>query len=876
MEDNSEIIENEDGSGFVIEPTPNEQESAPFGANLVETMDRNQLQRLTTDLLELIGYDRDSRKKRDKQYAEGLRRTGLGDDAPGGADFDGASRVVHPVLAEACVDFASAAIKALMPPEGPVKMHQIDRGNQADFARAERKRDFMNWQMTEQMPEYRTELEVLLTQQPLGGSQFLKLWWDAPRQRPGVEFIPIDNVYLPFSANSFSSAGRRTVVVPLDRAEFQRRIASGMYVDIDSYDVPLSAMEESESETANRRIEGKDESGFNEDGLRHIYEVYVWLDFEGELCPYLFSIDQYEEKPLGLYRNWLEGDETFEELQWVVEFDFIPWRGAYGIGLMHLIGGLSASATGALRALLDSAHINNAPGGVRLKGARSTGETIQVNPTEIAEIETPNGIDDIRKVFMGWPFNPPSPVLFQLLGLMVESAKGVVSVAEEKIKDAGNNMPVGTAMALIEEGSKTFSAIHLRLHASQARVIRILQRLNATYPSEQAQIKKFGRVIVTTQDFQQADDIIPVSDPNIFSEAQRYVQVQGLHQLSQDQTVPWNKIEIYRRMLSIMKVENPDAILPSPPTPVSADPEAEIQAAMTGQQLQAQPQMDHAMHLETELKFLLDPVFGAANPTIQSPGFAVVWSDVNAHWQFLRSTLKAQSMQVAQTQAARMIAQQAMANGVPPEAIPMILQQQMTMPVFAQQLTAAADQRYQRLLGSIAPLVQMFNQAAQLVAQRTPQPPMPPEVQATLQLGQADIERRKQLDQATLQLEQQKQTVDTQLEAQKQSQELALAQQEQQFSQFMEQTNRRLESEQSANDNVQHQTTELLKNHEDNQTRLMIEQMRQEGAQQRHELEMQLRNYESKMDAMLELLKRELERGAPGAASSSLENEGVE
>lgn len=826
-----------------------------FGANLVDILDRSVVNSITSDLLHLIEQDRDSRKKRDQQYKKGMQLTGMGGDTPGGADFNGAAKTVHPVLAEACVDFSAAAIKELMPPDGPVKMHQIDRGNKADFDRAERKRDFMNWQLTEQMPEYRSELEILLTQQPLGGSQYLKLWPDPVRKRPFCEFVPIDDVILPFSASSFDSAPRRTLVVRIDRLEFRRRIESGMYKDPGYGEPTASSFENSSAELANWKIEGKEEPGFNEDGLRILYEVYVWLDPEEEISPYILTIDEYSRQCIGFYRNWDPNDELREEEPWVVEFPFIPWRGAQGIGLYHLIGGLASAATGALRALLDSALIENSPGGVKLKGSRASGSSIAVNATEIVELDAPATVDDIRKVFMAWPFKGPSPTLFQLLGFIVDAAKGVVSTAEEKIAEASNQMPVGTAMALIEQGSKAFSAIHLRLHNSQAKVLRILQRINSKGISEPAQLKKFGRVIVSAEDFMVADDIVPVSDPNIFSETQRFAQNQSLQQMSADQTVPWNKIAIYRRMMSVMKVENPDEILPTPPEPYT-NQEAYLEAlpAMSGSQLRADMEQNHMQHIIAHLQFILDPVFGAANPTIISAGFQTMMNHVQEHLQMLRQGMQTQAIQQAQAMVQMNILQQVSAN-VPPQFVQMAMQGaiQQAQPVIQQQTVSIFNQMREQL----APIVQMMQQADELVRKQTPPPPQDPAVQAQVQIAQMEIDRKSKLDQASLQLNQQEQIEKTQREKEQQQFDNQMSIINQRMEEMSMQMSNATELQKNNADNHQRQMTELIKNNEDNRTNLMMEQMKQQGLQLKADLEQQQQKYEAHINALTQIAMSE-------------------
>lgn len=902
-----EITENEDGSVNLVLDDDSELQANSTGEfleNLAESLPDTQLTQLSRELIDLIEIDKESRTKRDEQYAEGLKRTGLGDEAPGGATFDGASTVVHPVLAEACVDYSASMMKEIFPADGPVRIHTpTSNEDPALLEKAENKRDFLNWQLTKQMPEYRANLEIVSTQQPLGGSQFLKFIYDEDKKRPYCEFIPIDRVYLPFSATSFYTTPRLTLSISLTEYEYARRVKSGMYRDID-VSGPSFMPDETESEKAIDAIEGKSADAYNEDGLREIYEVYAYrtIEDEDDELPYIISIDVHSEKVLSIYRNWDEQDEQFQKLDWIVEWSFIPWRGAYGIGLAHLIGGLTASATGALRALLDSAHINNFPGAVRLKGAgRQSGQNISINPTEVAEIEQVTGVDDIRKTIMGLPFNPPSPVLFQLLGFVVEAARGVVSVAEEKIADASNQMPVGTALALIEQGSKVFSSIHARQHVAQEKALEIICRLNAQNYDPSVQERQFGRVIVPQEDFLVTGNIRPVSDPNIFSEAQRYAQIQGVLQISQDPSVPWNKQAIYKRLLRVMHVDNPNELLPDAPEPVSADPITEIVAAMSGQQIRATPDMPHMVHIQEQLSFILDPVFGAANPVNMNPGFAMILADIQQHMLFMFQQMKLSAIQQAQGMVQQGLIQQLAQNGTPidPQVLPQIIQQSMADPQVQQQIQLQAAGIFRQQAESMGALVQGLQQAKQLVDQRTPPPPTPPELQIQQQAVQGELQRKSQFDQATLQMQGQEAErrhqlaqAELQLKGQQVQEKSQLSQLELQMEQMQQEFDNRLEQarvqlkaqmdqmaqqvnlQKNREDNHQHMQTEIAKNHEDNQTQLFMEQMRQEGLQQRKELEEHQKEMTDRMDRVVELILAQVTTSPAGRNGSDGESTG--
>ena len=326
-DEESDVEENEDGSAVLTLDGPDMAENSEFYANLAEDMSNSELMNISSQLLEFVDRDKEARSLRDKQYEEGIRRTGLGDDAPGGADFQGASKVVHPMLTEACIDFSSRVIKELFPASGPVKQFIPGDITQAKMEKALRKEKFLNWQLTQHMVEFRPELEQMTTQIPLGGAQYMKLVWDDQRNRPLAVFVPIDDVYLPYSATSFYTAERKTHVMYLTRLEFEKRVGTGMYRDIDL--VSPQEPELTGPQKANNKIEGRQQNGYNEDGQRTIFEISCFLDFEDnfDLAPYLVTVDHTTKEVLSIYRNWDPDDQQQEELIHMVEWPFVPWRG---------------------------------------------------------------------------------------------------------------------------------------------------------------------------------------------------------------------------------------------------------------------------------------------------------------------------------------------------------------------------------------------------------------------------------------------------------------------------------------------------------------------------------------------------------------------
>lgn len=745
-----EIIELEDGS-VIVNYTPKDgpKTNPEFYANLAEEFDEATLDKLATDYLEFIDVDKQAREQRDKQYEEGLRRTGLGKDAPGGATFDGASKVVHPVMAEACVDFAASTSRELLPPDGLVRSNVKGEADRLKEETADRKVTFLNWQLTEQVQEYRDEMEQLLTQLPLGGSQFLKWRWDEEQKRPTCEWVPIDNILLPYSTTNFYTSARVTEVQDITEDIFKQRVEQGIYRDIDSqYTSNAPLTEQTQSEKANNKIEGKQEPSKNIDGLRRVYEItcFIRLDedseTDGKRAPYILTIDESSGKVLSLYRNWEANDEKLEKLDWYVEFKFIPWRGAYAIGLPHLIGGLSAALTGALRALLDAAHINNSQTLLKLKGGRIGGQSDRIEPTQVVEIEGAPGVDDVRKIAMAMPFNPPSSVLYQLLGWLTDAAKGVVTTAEEKIGDANNNMPVGTAQALIEQGAKVFSSIHARLHRSQTKSLAIVSRLNHWYLQE---MDNQSGTEIQVRDFAYNSDVRPVSDPNIFSETQRLAQNQALLQMATSAPPGMFDVRaVYRRVLKQLKVPSVDEILPNPMGAKESNPALENVSMTMGRAAAAYPDQDHISHIKIHLEYAMNPAYGG-NPVI-GPTFApLALEHIKQHLTL--HYLQSMRSYVAQASGGRDELELHQEK-------PLTLESQQALALASQMVGEDAQMTMQPYIQQIQQLTQQVQQAQQ--AQMENIMSSDPTAQVLLKTQMAETERKQQEAQMRMQMDQAK------------------------------------------------------------------------------------------------------------------------
>lgn len=769
-EADEEVIELDDGSVVInYKPTEGPQQNPEFYSNLAEEFDEGTLEALAYEYLEYIDVDREARKERDKQYEEGLRRTGLGKDAPGGATFDGASKVVHPVMAEACVDFAASSARELLPPEGIVKSDIKGEADRTRLEVANRKAEFMNWQLSEQVEEYRDEMEQLLTQIPLGGSQYFKWRWDTEQRRPICEWVPIDNILLPYASTNFYTSPRVTEVQDITEDVFRQRVEQGIYRDVDGILATsnIESEEQTAAEKANDKIEGKSFPQKNIDGVRRVYEITCHLRLEdddqteGRRAPYILTIDETSSKVLALYRNWESGDEKLTKLDWLVEYKFIPWRGAYAIGLPHLIGGLSAALTGALRALLDAAHINNSQTMLKLKGGRISGQSDRIEPTQVLEIEGAPGVDDVRKLAMPLPFNPPSSVLYNLLGWLTDAAKGVVTTAEEKIKDANANTPVGTTQALIEQGAKVFSSIHARLHRSQGRSLKILSRINHWYLEE---MDNQSGTEIEVRDFAANNDIRPVSDPNIFSETQRLAQAQAVLQMANSAPQLYDLRAAHRRVLKQLKVPAINEILPDPEGVKESNPALENVAMSMGRPAAAYPDQDHLSHIKVHLAYAQDPNYGGSpliGPQFAPHALEHIKQHLTLHY------LQSMRAYVAQATGGE---DSLKLN----EERPLTLEDQQALALASEMVSQDAQVTFsqaQPMILQLAQKVQKAQQSAQEAAAAKD-----PTAQVLLKTQMAETQRKAQEAQARMQQDMAKQQQDYQLrvaELQRKVQELS-------------------------------------------------------------------------------------------------------
>lgn len=642
----NEDPEDTDDGGAIVKMTPDEDDSPTadedeFYDNLVETLDSPALATLGLDLLTYIENDKEARSARDEKYAEGIKRTGVGDEAPGGAAFVGASEAVHPMLTKATVYYQSHTIRELFPPGGPVKDDIIGTVTPQRIEKARRKVAHMNWQFKRQMPEFRNQLEKLLSQQPLGGSMYMRLVYDSTKKRPVPQFFSIDDVYIPDGADDFYSAERRTVKTVITQAEFDNRIRQGYYIKPTSIAGPsqgTGVASETKAEKAQDRAEGvKHDEPYNQDGNRTIFIVEALADIEdsddiriagdrpkledveegsSSPKPYLIELDAYTHQIMRISRNWEEDDELYQNMCWLVDFEFIPWEGAQSVGLIHLAGSLSGAATGALRALLDAALVNNLQTAIKLKGSGASGQTIGLNIGQLTEIEGGVGAKDIREVVMPLPFNPPSQMLYQLLGWVTDQGEELIRTTFENLTENGAaNMPVGTTLALIEQGLRVLSAIHFRLHQAMDRLIGILHRINRLYITDEDIQNDAGETLAFRTDYEGPVDVIPVSDPEVFSDVQRFAQLQIIQQRADAHPELYDQHKVEELILERTKLPNATSLLKPVPQVIETNQVNENLAMALGRPVAAFPEQNHEAHVQVLLDFWQCPVLGGL-PTI--------------------------------------------------------------------------------------------------------------------------------------------------------------------------------------------------------------------------------------------------------------------
>ena len=578
--------------------------------DLTDTLEDEDKEIIAADVVDNYTSDKDSRAEWEAMFEKGFDLLGL-KIQESSEPFEGACTAVHPMLIESAVKFQSKAIQELFPPSGPVKAQIIGKSTPEREDQANRVQEFMNYQTTDQMPEYFDEMERMLFHLPLIGSAFKKVYYDANLKRPVSEFVPIDQFYVSYYASNLRKADRYTHVIYRSPVDLAKDMSTGIYRDVELPEAtnpqPTSFSEKMDT------IIGLSPTGTN-DPQYTLLEQHCYLEIEEDYAlPYIVTVEEKSQQILSIRRNYKKDDKNQEKVSHFVHYRFVPGFSFYGFGLMHFLGNLTMTATAAMRSLVDAGQFANLPGGFKAKGVRIVGDNDPISPGEFKEVEATG--QDLNKAIVSLPYKEPSSTLFNMLGFITQAGQKFADSTEQIVSDAASYGPVGTTMALLEASSKFFSAIHKRLHKSQRDEFKILAQINYDYlPSEYPYEVPFADKNVLKQDFDGRIDVLPVSDPNIPSNAHRMMISQMALQMAQ-QSPPgmFNLEALNRTILNAANLPNIEEILPPKKEPQKLDPVSDIMAATKGIPIAAFPGQNHDSHIQVKMMYLQDPQNGA-NP----------------------------------------------------------------------------------------------------------------------------------------------------------------------------------------------------------------------------------------------------------------------
>ena len=692
-----------------------------FSANLAEVVEENILGKLASDILSSINQDKESRSDWEKTYTDGLKYLGMKFDEGRSQPFEGSSGVIHPILAEAVTQFQAQAYKEMLPAKGPVKTQIIGARTVETETQADRVQEFMNFYIMNVMKDYDPEMDMLLFYLPLAGSAFKKVYYDNVLNRAISKFIAPEDLIVPYEASDLSSAERVTHAISMSVNEIKKQQLSGFYIDADisenSYDG-----DESDVEAEIDKLQGI-KASYAEDRDHIVYEVHTILDLQGFedagedgeptglKLPYIVTIDEPSERVLSIRRNYNEGDPYANKINFFVQYKFLPGLGFYGLGLSHMIGGISKASTSILRQLIDAGTLANLPAGFKARGMRIRDEDEPLQPGEFRDIDTSGG--SLRDNLIPLPIKEPSNVLMQLLGILVDSGKRFAAIADTNIGDASGNMPVGTTVALLERGTKVMSAIHKRLHYAQRLEFQLLAKVFAEYiPPNYGYETGTGPGAIKQTDFDDRIDVVPVSDPNIFSQSQRITLAQELLQMVQSNPEIHGALgmhEAYKRMYAALGIDNVEALLQAPPdtTPKPIDSGLENSGFMMGQPQQAFEAQNHQSHVEAHRSLFLTQVV-KENPQMQS----IIISHCMQHLQFMSAQIAQQQIPEDVQQRIQGVQQQ-MQQMPPEQAQSASVEIQMLLDQFAAPILAQLTQEFLQSIGQgdeTDPLVEIRQQ----------------------------------------------------------------------------------------------------------------------------------------------------------------------
>jgi siroheme synthase (precorrin-2 oxidase/ferrochelatase) len=641
----------EDGSAVLADDLEEPIESS-FDDNLADMIDESELNQIANDLIAGVEKDKSSRQDWEKTYTDGLKYLGMKFDEDRSEPFEGASGVIHPLLGEAVTTFQAQAYKELLPAGGPVKTQVIGNYDSNVELQAQRVKEFMNYQIVHNMEEYDQELDQLLFYLPLAGSAFKKIYYDSALGRAVSKFVAPEDLIVPYYTTDLESCPRITNVVKMSENEVKKLQATGFYrrVQIDTGNEEQYGQVQEEIE----KLSGMEPS-YDDGEVAVLYEIHANLDipgFEdvgsdgeptGIKLPYIVTIDAGSNEVLSIRRNYNEDDPMKNKVEYFVHFKFLPGLGFYGFGLTHMIGGLSKASTSIMRQLIDAGTLANLPAGFKTRGIRIRDEDTPLQPGEFRDVDAPGG--SLRESIQPLPFKEPSGTLLNLLGILVDSGKTFASIAEINTGQGNPQAPVGTTMALLERSTKVLSAIHKRLHNAQRKEFKILSKVFQEYlPNQYPYMTPQGNQEVGVSDFNDRVDIIPVSNPDIFSTSQRIAMAQEMMSLvgsNPEIHGPDGIYEAYRRMYSAIGIDNPDNLLKPPPSrePKPIEAGMENNSLLLGQQAQAFPEQNHDAHIAVHMSLLKTPPV-QSNAAIQ----AMIHSHIMQHLQMKADGLALEQM----------------------------------------------------------------------------------------------------------------------------------------------------------------------------------------------------------------------------------------
>ena len=720
-----EISPEEDG-GVTVDFDPQDQRgvNGDFYANLAEEMPDRELSRISSDLLSEFDANKASRQEWEDAYTNGLELLGFTYDERT-QPFRGASAVTHPLLAEAATQFQAQAFNELLPASGPVRTVVMGKESPSKNQQAQRVRQFMNYYITTVMEEYTPDMDQMLFYLPLAGSTFKKTYYDETLGRAVSKFVPAENLVVPYETADLETCPNITQVVRMSLNDLRKRQIYGTYLDVE---VIPAQKEMSSLDGEMDRIEGLEPNQIDYDCT--ILEVHADLDLEGyeELddegeptgikVPYIVTISEDNGQVLSVRRNYLEEDELKKKIQYFTHFKFLPGFGFYGLGLIHTIGGLSRTATSALRQLIDAGTLSNLPAGFKARGLRIRDDDSPLQPGEFRDVDAPGGA--IRDSLMPLPFKGPDQTLFQLLGFVVEAGQRFATITDLKVGDGNQQAAVGTTLAMMEQGTRVMSAVHKRLHYGMKQEFRILARvMSESLPQRYPYTVPGGDEQIMREDFDDRVDVMPVSNPNVFSQAQRIVLAQTKLQLASQAPEIHNISEVYRDMYEALGVTDIDRIMKAVPTdePVPIDPAQENINVLDMLPLHAFEGQNHQAHIQAHLTFGASPMVGNMPPMAIS-----LQKHVMEHVQI-----------AAKEQAAVAYLQQVQQKGGQPASDDEMLEIER----ITAQFVAEGLQQVKELSGEMSgagapdPLVQLKEQELQIKAQGD---------QADQQIDQAKVE----------------------------------------------------------------------------------------------------------------------------------------